>query len=180
MVIKSIKAKDHIENANEVFKMFWKFRMKLNPLKCAFRVSSGQFWGHVVSKRGVEPSPTQIKTLSEIQEPRIARDMQSLAGKVAPLNHFILKMSDRCNPFFWSIKQSITLEWGKKEWSVQKNEEVSKHFPYSFSSERGRISHSIYGCFGRGSESGLAQGSRWKAETYVLFKKDAFRCKNKI
>ena len=53
MVIKSKKAQDHIENANEVFKIFRKFKMKLNPLKCAFRVSSGQFLGHVISKKGI-------------------------------------------------------------------------------------------------------------------------------
>ena len=55
--------------------------MKLNPLKCAFGVSSEQFLGHVVSKRGIEPSPTQIKTLSEIEGPNIVQDVQSSIGK---------------------------------------------------------------------------------------------------
>ena len=50
MVSKSKKVQDHIEDANEVFKIFQKFEMKLNPLKCIFRVSFGQFLGHVVSK----------------------------------------------------------------------------------------------------------------------------------
>ena len=50
MVIKSRRAQDHIRDAGEVFEVFRKFRMKLNPLKCAFEVSSGQFLGHVVSK----------------------------------------------------------------------------------------------------------------------------------
>ena len=40
MLIKSKKAQDHIKNANEVFMIFWEFKMKLNPLKCTFRVSS--------------------------------------------------------------------------------------------------------------------------------------------
>ena len=42
LVIKS-RTQDHILDANEVFKIFRKFRMKLNPLKCAFRVSRGNF-----------------------------------------------------------------------------------------------------------------------------------------
>ena len=115
MVIKSNKAQDHNENVDEVFKIFQKFRMKLNPLKCAFRVSFGQFLGHVVSKRGVELRPTQIKTLSKRQKPRTVTDVQSLAGKVAALSRFISKLSDRCKPFFWSIKQSTTLEWGEEQ-----------------------------------------------------------------
>ena len=78
--------------------------MKLNPLKCAFGVSLGQFLGHVVSKRGIEPNPTQVKSLSAIQEPKTVRDVQSLAGKIAALGRFISKMSDRCKPFFQCIK----------------------------------------------------------------------------
>lgn len=50
MVIKSKKANDHIEDVAKVFEVFRRFRMKLNPLKCAFRVSLGQILGHIMSK----------------------------------------------------------------------------------------------------------------------------------
>ena len=110
MVIKSRRAQDHIRDASEVFKVFRRFRMKLNPLKYAFRVSSGQFLGHIVSRCEIEPSPTQVKTLSQIEELKTVRDVQSLAGKVAALSWFISKMFDRCKPFFCCIKQSLTLE----------------------------------------------------------------------
>ena len=89
--------------------------MKLNPLKCAFGVSSGQFLRHVVSKRGIEPNPTQLKSLSVIEEPKTVRDVQSLAGKIAALGRFISKMSDHCKPFFQCIKQSASLKWGEEQ-----------------------------------------------------------------
>lgn len=50
LVIKSKEAKNHIRDASKVFEIFKQFKMKLNPLKCAFGVSSGQFLGHIVSK----------------------------------------------------------------------------------------------------------------------------------
>ena len=68
--------------------------------------------GHVVSKKGIEPNPTQIK-MSKIEEPRTVRDVQSLAGKIAAIGRFISKMSNQCKPFFQSIRQSTSLEWGK-------------------------------------------------------------------
>ena len=43
MVIKSRKYGDCIEDIEEIFEVFQKFRMKLNPLKCTFGVASGQF-----------------------------------------------------------------------------------------------------------------------------------------
>ena len=50
IVIKSQRVQDHIRDASEVFEIFRQFRMKLNPMKCTFEVSSGQFLGHIVSK----------------------------------------------------------------------------------------------------------------------------------
>ena len=41
MVIKIRKVQDHVRDASKVFEIFRQFRMKLNPLKCAFGVSSG-------------------------------------------------------------------------------------------------------------------------------------------
>ena len=40
MVIKSKKSKDHVEDMKEIFEVFRKFQIKLNPLKCTFGVSS--------------------------------------------------------------------------------------------------------------------------------------------
>ena len=104
-----------MRDVDEVFEIFRKFQMKLNPLKCAFGVSYNQFLGHVVSRHMIEPSPTQVKILSQIEEPRTVRDVQSLAGKIAALSRFISKMPDRCKPFFHCIKQSLTLEWGEEQ-----------------------------------------------------------------
>ena len=91
MVIKSKKSKEHFEDMKEIFR---KFQMKLNPLKCTFGVLSRQFLGHIVRKRGIEPIPIQVKTLSEIEEPRTVSNMQSLAEKIAALGRFISKMYD--------------------------------------------------------------------------------------
>ena len=91
MVIKIQRAQNHIRDASEVFEVFRKFRMKLNPLKCAFGVSSGQFLGHIVSKRGIGPSPTQVKTLSQIQEPKTVRDVQSLTRNCSRPKQIYLK-----------------------------------------------------------------------------------------
>ena len=37
--------------------------MKLNPLKCAFGVSAGRFLGFMVTQRGIEANPAQLKTI---------------------------------------------------------------------------------------------------------------------
>lgn len=49
MVVKSRMAEDHIADLETVFDVPRNYNMKLNPLKCAFEVSSSNFLGHIVS-----------------------------------------------------------------------------------------------------------------------------------
>ena len=48
MLIKSREHLDQIQHLQEAFELLQKYVMKLNPLKCAFKVSSGKFLGFVV------------------------------------------------------------------------------------------------------------------------------------
>lgn len=66
MVIKSKEAVDHLWDIEECFQVLRHYRMSLNPTKCAFGVSSGQFLGHIVSKQGIEANPTQVESLSRL------------------------------------------------------------------------------------------------------------------
>uniref|UniRef100_A0A251UL60 Uncharacterized protein n=1 Tax=Helianthus annuus TaxID=4232 RepID=A0A251UL60_HELAN len=48
--------------------------MKLNPSKCHFGVKAGKFLGYMVTQRGIEASPEQIKALVNIKSPANAKD----------------------------------------------------------------------------------------------------------
>ena len=43
--------------------------MKLNPAKCAFGVSSGKFLGFMVTQRGIEINPDQVKAVADMLAP---------------------------------------------------------------------------------------------------------------
>ena len=49
MLVKSRKEEDHLDDLRETFNTLRQYNMKLNPSKCAFRVSSGKFLGFIVS-----------------------------------------------------------------------------------------------------------------------------------
>ena len=48
MLVKSKERPDHTKHVQETFEMLCKYDMKLNPLKCAFGVSSGKILGFMV------------------------------------------------------------------------------------------------------------------------------------
>ena len=49
MLVKSKERLDHTKHLQETFELLGTYNMKLNPLKCAFRVSSGKFLGFMVT-----------------------------------------------------------------------------------------------------------------------------------
>ena len=63
MLVKSKMAEDHIKYLNQMFNILQKYRMKLNPLKCAFGVESGEFLGFMVNQCGIKANPRR-STLS--------------------------------------------------------------------------------------------------------------------
>jgi hypothetical protein len=52
MLLKSIRAADHIADLKETFETLRSHKMKLNPTKCAFGISSGKFLRFMVSQKG--------------------------------------------------------------------------------------------------------------------------------
>nr|XP_009773669.1 PREDICTED: uncharacterized protein LOC104223857 [Nicotiana sylvestris] len=91
------------------------YKMKLNPEKCAFDVASGKFLGFLVSRRGIEVNPNQIKAIDAI--PNILtskKQVQKLTGKIAALSRFISRSSDRCHKFFNVLRKDHGLQWNEE------------------------------------------------------------------
>lgn len=54
----------------------------------------------MVNQRGIEANPKKIQALLDMTSPSKPKEVQSLTGRVAALSRFILKVTDRCLPFF--------------------------------------------------------------------------------
>ena len=48
----------------------------------------------------------------EMTSPRTVKEVQKLTGRIAALNRFISKATDKCLPFFKTLKQAFT--WTKE------------------------------------------------------------------
>ena len=83
--------------------------MKLNPSKCMFGEIAEKFLGFMVSQRGIEVNPEKVRAILELEPPRTVKVVQSLNRKVAALNRFVSKATDKCLPFFRILRKSF--EW---------------------------------------------------------------------
>ena len=61
---------------------------------------------HGIAK-GIETNPNKIRAIMEMKPPRNVKEVQSLNGKVAAMNRFVSRATDKCLPFFHTLKKSF-------------------------------------------------------------------------
>ena len=89
MVVKSKLVSEHLRDLGDVFGILRKYRLRLNASKCSFGMGSGKFLSYMVTHRGIEVSPDQIRAIHSMQPPRNPKEVQKLTGMIAALNCFI-------------------------------------------------------------------------------------------
>src|ERR1041385_5851318 len=67
IVIKTFKEATLLDDLCETFAALNKYRIKLNPKKCAFSVSAGKLLGHMVFARGIEANPKKVQAITRMQ-----------------------------------------------------------------------------------------------------------------
>ncbi|KAJ9547133.1 hypothetical protein OSB04_019676 [Centaurea solstitialis] len=98
MLVKSERSHDHIQHLKQSFDILREYKMKLNPTKCSFGVR-------------IEANPEQIKAILDIQSPRNVKEVQKLTGRVAALNRFISRSSDKCHLFYNVLRKNKGFDW---------------------------------------------------------------------
>ena len=109
MLVKSLDEKRHLNNLQETFDTLRQHQMKLNPNKCAFGASSGKFLGFMVSQRGIKANLDKIQAILDMEPPKNIKEVQSLTGRIAALNKFVSKATNKCLPFFEILRKAF--EW---------------------------------------------------------------------
>ena len=106
MLVKSMERSDHAEHLQGACELLRAYGMKLNPSKCTFGVSMGRFLGFMVTRRGIEANPAQLKAILESLAPVSRKWVQQLTGRLAALGQFISRFTDRLKPFFVTLKEA--------------------------------------------------------------------------
>ncbi|GJR93599.1 reverse transcriptase domain-containing protein [Tanacetum coccineum] len=104
MVIKSTSKEEMLKDIQETFERFRSINMKLNPKKCSFGVEEGPFLGHLITKHAIKANPSKVKAVTNLDQPRTLKDIQSLNRKLAALSQFLSKGAERSLAFFKALK----------------------------------------------------------------------------
>ena len=109
MLVKSRMEDDHLDDLKETFNTLRSYNINLNLSKCTFGVTARKFLGFMVSQKGNEVNPYKFWAIIEMAPLRNVKVVQSLNDKVIALNRFVSRATEKCLPFFCTLKKSF--EW---------------------------------------------------------------------
>jgi hypothetical protein len=99
IVVKSAGDNSHLADLRLAFEKMRQYKLKINPLKCAFGVSTGKFLGFIVHEKGIEIDAKNIEAIQSVKAPTCKKDLQKFLGKVNYLRRFICNLSGKVNAF---------------------------------------------------------------------------------
>jgi len=113
MIAKSKSKEEHLANLRKLFERLKKFKLKLNPAKCTFRVRSGKLLGFVVSQKGIEVDPDKVRAILEIPHPCMEKEIRGFLGRLNYIARFISQLTSTCESMFKLLHKNQTKEWNE-------------------------------------------------------------------
>lgn len=117
---------EHLENLEATLKRLDEYGIKLKKDKCAFMVDEVEYFGFIVNKDGIRPSPKRLKAILDVAPPTCVKELQSWLGiinyyrkfvpnlstVVEPLNRLLVKgaqwdWSESCNEAFMKVRDML-------------------------------------------------------------------------
>ena len=62
----------------------------------------------MVSQKEIKANPKKVRAILDMISPKTVKEVQKLIGSIMALNKFIFKVTDKCLPFFKTLKQAFT------------------------------------------------------------------------
>ena len=66
MVVNSKLEFEYVNDLRNIFEILRRHKLQLNASKCFFDVGSGRFFGYMVTHRGIEVNPDQIRAFNNL------------------------------------------------------------------------------------------------------------------
>jgi hypothetical protein len=122
IVVKLVGFKEHMSDLKLSLERMKKYGLRMNPLKCAFGVTSGRFLGFIVHEHDIQIDPKKIESIRKIREPVCKKDIQKLLGKINYLQCFISNLAGRVD----SLLPLVQLKHEEFTWEAEQREAFEK------------------------------------------------------
>ena len=111
MIVKFKGRADHLAALQKFFERIRQFRLRLNPKKCTFGVTSGKLLGHIVSEHGIAVDPEKTKAILDMPATKTEKEIIGFLGRLQYISRFIARLTDICEPIFRLLRENQPMVW---------------------------------------------------------------------
>jgi hypothetical protein len=111
IVVKSKTREDHFGILKRVFERCRLYKLKMNPLKCAFGVSAGKFLGFLVHQRGIDVDLVRASAITTMKPPTTHKELKSFLRKLSYIKRFIPGLAAVTSVFSPLLKKGAPFHW---------------------------------------------------------------------
>ena len=111
IIIFSSTPEEHLERLRLVFERFLANNLEINPDKGDFFRMKVQFFGHMVSKDGLEVDPSKIEAVQKFPVPQSETEVKSFLGLASYYRRFVPKFAEIARPLHKATEMSKKFEW---------------------------------------------------------------------
>ena len=83
IVVKLKARENHFSDLKRVFERCHLYKLRMNPLKCAFGVLARKFLGFLVHQRGIDVDPSKAQAIATMKPPTTVKELKSFLGKLS-------------------------------------------------------------------------------------------------
>jgi hypothetical protein len=129
-VVKSKTREDHFGILKKVFERCRLYKLKMNPLKCAFGVSAGKFLGFLVHQRGIDVDPAKASAIATMKPPTTPKELKSFLGKLSYIRRFIPSLAAVTSAFAPLLKKGAPFHWSTEcQQAFEKVQDIMTKLP---------------------------------------------------
>lgn len=105
----------HDERLHSVLKRLREVGLTLNSKKCQIGLSELDFFGYLISEKGIGPSEARVKAVLDACEPTCAQEIRSFLGMIQYSARFIPEFSTISDPLRELTRQGAKFEFGDRQ-----------------------------------------------------------------
>ena len=130
IVVKSKTRVGHLQILEQVFERCRKYKLHMNPMKCAFGVSAGKFLGFLVHHKGISVDLTKATTIATMKIPITVKELKSFLGRVSHIRRFVPGLASITSGLSKLLKKRAEFTWGaKQQEAFQRIQQIMNHLP---------------------------------------------------
>ncbi|XP_039438442.1 uncharacterized protein K02A2.6-like isoform X2 [Culex pipiens pallens] len=102
-----------LDKLEQVLQRLSDANISVNFKKCKFFVTSLPYLGHIISDKGILPSPEKISTIAKAKVPQNVTELKAYLGLINYYNKFVPNLSEKLRHLYNLLQKNVKFEWSK-------------------------------------------------------------------